>query len=29
MIKAHRINYLHKKFHILDGVDVSVEYGEF
>ncbi len=29
MIQAHRINYQHKKFHILDGVDVSLEYGEF
>ncbi len=29
MIKAHHISYLHRKFHILDGVDVSVEYGEF
>ncbi|MCT3789328.1 heme ABC transporter ATP-binding protein [Elizabethkingia anophelis] len=29
MIKAYHISYLHKKFHILDGVDVSVEYGEF
>jgi iron complex transport system ATP-binding protein len=22
MIKAHQINYKHKEFHILDGVDV-------
>lgn len=29
MIKAHQISYKHKEFHILDGVDVSVEYGEF
>ncbi|MDH6253158.1 iron complex transport system ATP-binding protein [Chryseobacterium sp. H1D6B] len=29
MIKAHQINYKHKDFHILDGVDVSLEYGEF
>jgi len=29
MIKAHHINYKHKEFHILDGVDVSLEYGEF
>ncbi|OCK50987.1 heme ABC transporter ATP-binding protein [Chryseobacterium sp. CBo1] len=29
MIKAHQINYLHKDFHILDGVDVSLNYGEF
>jgi iron complex transport system ATP-binding protein len=29
MIKAHQINYKHKEFHILDGVDVSLEYGEF
>ncbi|MDE5430825.1 heme ABC transporter ATP-binding protein [Elizabethkingia meningoseptica] len=29
MIQAYRINYQHKKFHILDGVDVSLEYGEF
>ncbi len=29
MIKAHHINYKHKEFHILDGVDVSLEYGDF
>jgi len=29
MIEAHQINYKHKNFHILDAVDVSVEYGEF
>lgn len=29
MIKAHQISYKHKTFHILDGVDVSLEYGEF
>ncbi|MFP7657899.1 MULTISPECIES: heme ABC transporter ATP-binding protein [Chryseobacterium] len=29
MIKAHQISYKHKEFHILDGVDVSLEYGEF
>lgn len=29
MIKAHQINYLHKNFHILEGVDVSLDYGEF
>lgn len=29
MIKAHCIKYLHRDFHILDGVDVSLEYGEF
>jgi iron complex transport system ATP-binding protein len=28
MIKAHQINYLHRNFHILDGVDVSLDYGE-
>lgn len=28
MIKAHQINYLHKDFHILEGVDVSLGYGE-
>lgn len=29
MIKAHQISYKHKDFYILDGVDVSLEYGEF
>ncbi len=29
MIKAHQISYKHKEFHILNGVDVSLEYGEF
>ena len=29
MIKAHQINYQHKEFRILDGVNVSLEYGEF
>jgi iron complex transport system ATP-binding protein len=29
MIKAHQISYKHKEFHILDAVDVSLEYGEF
>jgi len=29
MIKAHQINYKHKEFRILDGIDVSLEYGEF
>lgn len=29
MIKAHQISYKHKEFHILDGVDVHLEYGEF
>lgn len=29
MIKAHHINYKFKDFHILDAVNVSVEYGEF
>ena len=29
MIKAHHIMYKHKEFHILDGIDVSLEYGEF
>ncbi|KFF14693.1 heme ABC transporter ATP-binding protein [Chryseobacterium soli] len=29
MIKAHQVSYKHKEFHILDGINVSVEYGEF
>ncbi|UZT97711.1 heme ABC transporter ATP-binding protein [Chryseobacterium fluminis] len=29
MIKARGISYKHKEFHILDTVDVSLEYGEF
>ena len=29
MIKAHQISYKHREFHILNGVDVSLEYGEF
>lgn len=29
MIKAHQISYKHKEFHILDSVDVHLEYGEF
>jgi len=29
MIKAHHISYRHKEFHILDGIDISVGYGEF
>lgn len=29
MVKAHQINYLHKNFHILEGVDVSLDYGDF
>ncbi len=29
MIRAHQINFKHKEFRILDGVDVSLEYGEF
>lgn len=29
MIKAHQISYSHKEFHILDAVDVHLEYGEF
>lgn len=29
MIKAHQINYKHKEFHILEGIDVSLGYGEF
>lgn len=29
MIKAHQISYKHKEFHILDSVDVQLEYGEF
>jgi iron complex transport system ATP-binding protein len=29
MIKAHQISYQHKTFHILDSVDVHLEYGEF
>ncbi|RNA62745.1 heme ABC transporter ATP-binding protein [Chryseobacterium nematophagum] len=29
MIKAHQINYKHKEFHILNGIDVALEYGEF
>ncbi|SMC50331.1 heme ABC transporter ATP-binding protein [Moheibacter sediminis] len=29
MIKGHQINYSHKKFSILNDIDVSVEYGEF
>ncbi len=29
MIRAHQISYRHKEFHILDGIDVSLEYGEF
>lgn len=29
MIQAHQVSYKHKEFHILDGIDVSVEYGEF
>jgi iron complex transport system ATP-binding protein len=29
MIKAHQITYKHKEFHILDSVDVQLEYGEF
>ncbi|MDV7699504.1 heme ABC transporter ATP-binding protein [Chryseobacterium soli] len=29
MIKAHQVSYKHKEFHILDGINVSVQYGEF
>lgn len=29
MIKAHKISYKHKEFHILNGVDISLGYGEF
>ena len=29
MIRAHQISYRYKEFHILDGIDVSLEYGEF
>ena len=29
MIRAHQISYKHKEFHILDAVDVHLEYGEF
>lgn len=29
MIKAYQISYKHKEFHILDSVDVHLEYGEF
>ncbi|MCW3161750.1 heme ABC transporter ATP-binding protein [Chryseobacterium oryctis] len=29
MIKAHQISYKHKDFHILEGIDVILEYGEF
>ncbi|KMQ63207.1 heme ABC transporter ATP-binding protein [Chryseobacterium angstadtii] len=29
MIKAHQISYKHKDFHILDGIDIALEYGEF
>lgn len=29
MVKAHQISYKHKEFHILEGIDVSLEYGEF
>lgn len=29
MIKGHKISYSHKKYHILNSVDISVEYGEF
>jgi iron complex transport system ATP-binding protein len=29
MIRAHQITYKHKEFHILDAVDVHLEYGEF
>lgn len=29
MIKGHQINYSHKKFPILNNIDVSVGYGEF
>ncbi|WP_415326513.1 heme ABC transporter ATP-binding protein [Chryseobacterium sp. MMS23-Vi53] len=29
MVKAHQISYKHKEFHILDGVDVHLNYGEF
>lgn len=28
MIRAHQITYKHKEFHILDAVDVHLEYGE-
>jgi iron complex transport system ATP-binding protein len=29
MIRAHQISYRHKEFHILDGIDITLEYGEF
>lgn len=29
MVKAHQISYKHKEFHILEGIDFSLEYGEF
>ncbi|WP_294311445.1 heme ABC transporter ATP-binding protein [uncultured Chryseobacterium sp.] len=29
MIRAHQISYQYKDFHILDAVDVHLEYGEF
>lgn len=28
MIKGHQITYSHKKYHILNSVNISVEYGE-
>ncbi|MGO3708024.1 MAG: heme ABC transporter ATP-binding protein [Mesonia hippocampi] len=28
MIKAHQVSYSHKKYHILKGINVSIEYGE-
>jgi iron complex transport system ATP-binding protein len=29
MIRAHQISYRYKEFHILDGIDITLEYGEF
>ncbi len=29
MIKGHQISYSHKKYPILNSIDISVEYGEF
>jgi iron complex transport system ATP-binding protein len=29
MIRAHQISYRHKEFHILDSIDITLEYGEF
>lgn len=29
MIKGHQISYSHKKYSILNSIDISIEYGEF